>query len=215
MRKHLKICNARPGLALPYIQKGVNSGATFDSHKLLFEFSTGEITAVIAKINKIYEGNFCLKSDQVKVFFVEIVLPDLPKNLARHKIVEDEMLKPEYGDKSKKHLIQASAILGLLDQNGLIQPNNCFIEFGAGRGQLSYWLAQASPDSTFLLIERSSPKHKRDNKLDKTTDKVIRIRADIADLLLGEVPQLSKTRAIVGVTKHLCGDATGEFKFWR
>jgi tRNA:m4X modification enzyme len=44
------------------------------------------------------------------------------------------MSKSEYGDKSKKHLKQASAILGLLREYSLLNPNTCYIEFGAGRG---------------------------------------------------------------------------------
>jgi tRNA:m4X modification enzyme len=80
------------------------------------------------------------------------------------------------------------------------------------QGQLSYWLAQAmepSAESSFVLVERSSPKHKRDNKLDKSDDKVQRVRADIADLVLDKMETVSKRGSIVGVTKHLCGDATG------
>lgn len=121
------------------------------------------------------------------------------------------MAKPEYGNKTKKHLKQASAILGLLSEYDLItESDTCYIEFGAGRGQLTYWLAQANINSTFLLIERSSPKHKRDNKLDKA-NQVQRIRADIADLDLDKLEVVQKTRNIIGVTKHLCGDATGCF----
>jgi tRNA:m4X modification enzyme len=62
LKKHLKICNARPGIVLPYIEKGVNSGESadvsdLDSHKLLSTFPAIDMTEVISKINKIYEGN--------------------------------------------------------------------------------------------------------------------------------------------------------------
>ncbi|EFA11905.1 tRNA:m(4)X modification enzyme TRM13 homolog-like Protein [Tribolium castaneum] len=191
LRKHLKICNARPGAPVPYLQPGVNSGGAPEDHKLLSEFAPSDIVAVIGKINTIFED--CLRGK-------------ITSKLGGHKVVEAEMAKPEYGDKSKKHLKQASAILGLLDESGLIKPETCFVEFGAGRGLLSYWLAQACPQATFLLIERSSPKHKRDNKLEKS-DKVRRIRADIADLVLDKLDAVSGN-PIVGVTKHLCGDAT-------
>ncbi|XP_044261825.1 tRNA:m(4)X modification enzyme TRM13 homolog isoform X1 [Tribolium madens] len=192
LRKHLKICNARPGAAVAYIQQGVNLGDAPEDHKSLSEFSTSEIVTVIGRINKIFEE---FLSDQVT------------GNFRGHSVVEAELAKPEYGDKSKKHLKQASAILGLLQECDLIKPETCFIEFGAGRGLLSYWLAQACPQGTFLLIERSSPKHKRDNKLEKS-EKVKRIRADIADLVLDKLDAVSGSASIVGVTKHLCGDAT-------
>jgi tRNA:m4X modification enzyme len=124
LKKHLKICNARPGIVLPYIEKGVNSGESadvsdLDSHKLLSTFPTIDITEVISKVNKIYED---LLDGKVTNCF------------STHKVVEEEMSKSEYGDKSKKHLKQASAILGLLREYSLLNPNTCYIEFGAGRG---------------------------------------------------------------------------------
>ena len=44
------------------------------------------------------------------------------------------------------------------------------IEFGSGRGQLSFWLTQSLPESSvgefdFLLVDRASQRHKFDNKL--------------------------------------------------
>lgn len=79
-------------------------------------------------------------------------------------------------------------------------------------GQLSYWIANAvksTEGSTVLLVERASPKHKRDNKLDKTSYKVQRVRADISDLLLDKLEIINGSENIIGVTKHLCGEATG------
>lgn len=63
--------------------------------------------------------------------------------------------------------------------------------------------------SSVLLVERASHRHKYDNKLDKTTGHVIRIRADIANLILSKVDIVGKSKHVVGLTKHLCGDATG------
>ncbi|XP_044261826.1 tRNA:m(4)X modification enzyme TRM13 homolog isoform X2 [Tribolium madens] len=100
LRKHLKICNARPGAAVAYIQQGVNLGDAPEDHKSLSEFSTSEIVTVIGRINKIFEE---FLSDQVT------------GNFRGHSVVEAELAKPEYGDKSKKHLKQASAILDKLD----------------------------------------------------------------------------------------------------
>lgn len=64
-------------------------------------------------------------------------------------------------------------------------------------------------NSSVLLIERAAHRHKLDNKLDKTADNVHRIRADIADLVLDKVDVVHKVQHIIGITKHLCGDATG------
>ncbi|ENN78932.1 hypothetical protein YQE_04609, partial [Dendroctonus ponderosae] len=126
-------------------------------------------------------------------------------------LVEAEMAKPEYGDKAKKHFKQASSILGLMKENGLFRDQTCYIEFGAGRGQLSCWIAEATESlekCQLLLVERASPKHKRDNKLAKTSDRIQRIRADIADLVLDKLNFIEKSQHVVGVTKHLCGAAT-------
>ncbi|XP_018569044.1 tRNA:m(4)X modification enzyme TRM13 homolog isoform X2 [Anoplophora glabripennis] len=201
LKKHLKICNAGRTSTEPYISKGINSGkegeAIIDSYKLLSTFSVSDIKGVISKVNEIYEKYI---KDKVSEKFLS------------QELVEEEMSKPEYGDKTKKHLKQVSAIVGLLDEyKMLVKPQTCYIEFGAGRGQLSYWIANAVKSiegSTVLLVERASPKHKRDNKLNKDAYKVQRVRADICDLLLDKLDVISGSQNIVGVTKHLCGDAT-------
>lgn len=168
-----------------------------------------------------------VKEVLLKLIFSENTI-FIDKKICKHKVVEDEMADPIYGDKKKKHLKQVSSVLGLLSEYEMLKNNTCFIEFGAGRGKinifseflfmifypgaLSYWISKASNRNNILLIEKASPKHKKDNKLDKTDDKVQRIRADISDLVLDELDLVNKSENIVGVTKHLCGAATGEPK---
>ncbi len=65
---------------------------------------------------------------------------------------------------------------------------------------------------SLLLIDKSSPRHKHENrfKVDGAWDCPIeRIRADISDVDLSLVPQIVKSQIIVGTGKHLCGGATG------
>lgn len=62
---------------------------------------------------------------------------EITEKILTYYIIETEMSKPEYGDKAKKHLKQASSVLGLLQEYNLIKPNTCYIEFGAGRGKLN------------------------------------------------------------------------------
>lgn len=88
-----------------------------------------------------------------------------------------------------------------------------FVEFGSGRGQLTFWLTKAvtdAQDNTFILVDRESHRHKFDNRLkDMTEVEISRIRVDIADLLLKEVPEVKNSgKPVVGVSKHLCGVAT-------
>lgn len=123
MKKHLKICNAREKELEPYITKHFNSGSTdpaLNAMKLLSEFSTNEILQVIEKVNKI---------------FTEQISGRITQKFTKHETLETEMQKPEYGPKAKKHLIQASAILGLLNDYKLMNNKTCYVEFGAGRGK--------------------------------------------------------------------------------
>lgn len=83
---------------------------------------------------------------------------------------------------------------------------------------LSYWISIALNKLTYssssvLLVERASPRHKYDNKTDKAVSQISRLRADIADLILSKVEVVEKSKQVVGVTKHLCGDATGKLIF--
>lgn len=90
--------------------------------------------------------------------------------------------------------------------------NNLFIYLFIGK--LTYWLAQLiknTKDSTVILVDRSSHRHKNDNKL-KTEDcsiNIVRIRADIADLCLNKIEEVKNSKYTVGIAKHLCGAATG------
>lgn len=129
-----------------------------------------------------------------------------------HEILNEELSCLHYGQNTKKHIVQTSSLLGHIRNANLMQPKTCFVEFGAGKGKLSYWIAKSLtsiPDTAALLVERASLRHKLDNKLDKSEMNVNRIRADIADLVLNKVECIEKCEKIVGVTKHLCGDATG------
>lgn len=68
---------------------------------------------------------------------IEIISRDnIKENFMKHDIVEEELNKPEYGERTKKHLIQTSSILGNLQKHQLIQNDSCFVEFGAGKGKL-------------------------------------------------------------------------------
>lgn len=77
---------------------------------------------------------------------------------------------------------------------------------------MSYWVykvLEQTKDTSLLLIERASHRHKFDNKLDKDNGRVHRIRADIADVVLHKIEIIKESTSVVGFAKHLCGDATG------
>jgi len=56
-----------------------------------------------------------------------------------------------------------------------------YVEFGSGRGQLTFWLAKALGEkanlSDFVLVDKASHRHKFDNKLkEDETISVFRVR---------------------------------------
>lgn len=75
------------------------------------------------------------------IFQLFLSVADAIKNkitdeILKHEVVEEEIKKPEYGPKTKKHLHQASSILGILEKYGLLKSETCYIEFGAGKGKI-------------------------------------------------------------------------------
>ena len=121
-------------------------------------------------------------------------------------MLEDELSRAEYGPSVLKHLIQNSSLLGHLEKAGLLEGGTTFVEFGSGRGQLTYWLTQALQDPAtcqFLLVDKASHRHKFDNRLKEVGElKLVRLRVDIGDLALGRVsPHIASQREnIVGVS---------------
>lgn len=126
-----------------------------------------------------------------------------------HSTVLEEFSQCDRTESSLRHLRQASSILWLTENEGLVNNNTCYVELGAGKGQLSYyacrgWCARET-GSAALLVERAALRHKRDNKV---REAAVRLRADLAHLALERVPLVKHTGALVGLAKHLCGVAT-------
>ena len=201
LEKHLKVCNSKIPDNLPtYISPGINigcdeSGETIDNFRLS-ELDDHVLQSVITKINDLYGK------------YLETSIYNL---LLEHPVLKDELKAAENGTDSKKHLTQTSSILGYLNHFELITNDKSLVEFGGGKGQLSYWLAQIIlkdehlTNSNVIIIDRASLRHKKDNKIIER-DVVERIRADIADVVLEKMDVCKEE--IVGVSKHLCGAAT-------
>lgn len=202
LRKHLKICNARPAENLPpFIVRGANCGEDLsdspDTECLkLSDIPADELKAIIDKIKELYAK------------FVDGKI--IPMENHNHEVLKNELSREEYGFETRKHLIQTSSLLGCLEKFSLFKNSTSFIEFGAGKGQLSFWLAQAlvgKNDSKVVLIDRMSHRHKKDNKIEDRNI-VHRIRADIADFKISGLDLLQDSKSMVAVSKHLCGAAT-------
>lgn len=55
--------------------------------------------------------------------------------ICKNDFVQEEMGKPEYGPRSRKHLTQASSLIGIMEKYELFQPRTCYVELGAGKGR--------------------------------------------------------------------------------
>ncbi len=117
---------------------------------------------------------------------------------------------------ARKHLEQIGSLISQLVQLDLLQGHTCFVEMGAGRGQLSHELhACLKHDSSvqFVLIERDHQRYRYDahHRREEQGPSFKRYRLDIRDLYLSELPSLKdpeKPMQIVIISKHLCGGAT-------
>jgi len=148
--------------------------------------------------------------------------------------MRSELDSESYGNNAKRHLKQQSSILAHADRLGLLDlgktGNVCYIEFGAGRARLSYWLAKAvdeisavepvttsnatstiSNKVSYLLIERSGQRYKFENKLESSSPSCAqfqRIRCAIEHVDLRLVDCVRHSTSCVAFCKHLCGSGT-------
>lgn len=205
LRKHLTICNAKVTEQPDYIVPGLNAGPPSNednSNAAKKEFKLSEIdssvlASIIAKVNQIYDE--CHSAYSIDDLYLS------------HSLLDTEIQNKERGHETLKHLMQTASLLGHLEHLKLLQNDEtAFIEFGAGKGQVAFWLAKAVEhlsQSSILLIDKASLRHKKDNKV-KDTHCVHRIRADISEFDIRKLDLLQRAKHIVGVSKHLCGAAT-------
>ncbi len=108
---------------------------------------------------------------------------------------------------ANKHLKQIASMVSHIKNLHVPDESTCFIELGAGRGKLTYYLSQAvghAEKIKYLLIERGSQRHKFDS-FHRTNFE--RIRMDIKNLNLGQLTSLKTSDSAIIYGKHLCGSA--------
>ncbi|XP_030852423.1 tRNA:m(4)X modification enzyme TRM13 homolog [Strongylocentrotus purpuratus] len=201
LAKHFKVCNSRPKEQPIYYEKGINAGSTEYDKDLemlrLASFSLEEIQLIISKVESAYAEH----------------VHDVKTEILHHDALKAEVENPENGVTARKHLLQLDSLLGHMNRLDLLQPDTCFVEFGAGRGRLSQWIQQAMGNleqTSFLLVDRAAVRHKRDTFYQRDDGGYERISMDIENLILGKVPNVCNhgNRPVVAYTKHLCGAAT-------
>ncbi|XP_063366430.1 tRNA:m(4)X modification enzyme TRM13 homolog [Cydia amplana] len=155
--KHLAICNARRTEQPPYIMHNINAPEAVDTcpRRPLGSYPKDALAKVIDKVNHLYakhvEGHITAQP---------------PRPI--HRAVLPEFSEEDRAESSRRHLRQVSALLWAAQHAGLATPRACYVELGAGKGQLCYYAAHAWCANTggrVLAVDRAPLRHKRDNKL--------------------------------------------------
>ncbi|XP_046406099.1 tRNA:m(4)X modification enzyme TRM13 homolog [Ischnura elegans] len=196
LKKHMEKCNARPTDNPVYISKNVNKGLLTDfSAPKLGQVDASYLTSLLERVRSVYNG--------LGGFVVAEHL--------EHSVLDESLAAPDLGCNAKKHLIQNSSLLGHVEKFDL-RGKLGIIEFGAGKGQLTYWLARALPqrdECQFIIVDKGTLRHKSENKIkEPSLGNVNRYRVDIADLRLSQLPPACGVDRCIAVSKHLCGAAT-------
>jgi tRNA:m4X modification enzyme len=120
---------------------------------------------------------------------------------------------------NSKHAPQHDSFLAHLRQLNALSQSCIFVEYGAGRGTLSWVISQASGGSDHILIDRGHFRRKAETRVrsaEKDSDALshnlfMRVQADIKDFDMTKIPQLvaaAGAKKHVAFSKHLCGAAT-------
>lgn len=212
-------CNARPreqpacyslnvNCTLPLSQEELEFQKNIYSHQKMFvqpwlarvqlsELSKEELNSIIDKVSTAYDEH------------VEPTKTDI----LTHPTSE----KKRATIKNVKNLNQLSSLMGHMEKYGMLKDKTaCFVEFGAGKGDLSGYVKKAvqeeNGEATYLLLDRKSVRNKADMSLQGHSDNkstVQRVLIDIKDLDLSKVECLANNeKKVVAISKHLCGCAT-------
>ncbi|XP_066997014.2 tRNA:m(4)X modification enzyme TRM13 homolog isoform X3 [Anabrus simplex] len=120
LQNHLKKCNARQKQNPDYIIPGINNDPAVTENKRTKSLAETEGEDLLELIEKIK-------------YISEDVIPVVAKEIYCHSVLADELKNPEYGPSTLKHRLQNASLLGHIEHSNLLQPDTCFIEFGAGR----------------------------------------------------------------------------------
>ncbi|CEP15323.1 hypothetical protein [Parasitella parasitica] len=220
LKKHMKSrCNARPkelpachslnvNCTLPLSSEELEFQKNIYSHQNMFvqpwlarvqlhELSRNDLDSIIDKVSVAYDAN---------------VAPIPMEQLTHHSSEKRRNIVS-----STKHLDQLSSLMGHMEKNGMLRDKTaCFVEFGAGRADLSLYVKKAASEengeATYLLLDRKSVRNKTDQALlgqSHNKSRVQRQLIDIKDLDLSKVECIADNdKKVVAISKHLCGCAT-------
>lgn len=199
----MRKCNQRPIILGPFHRPHCNSGLECDNHddypSVLQDITDDELREFIVRMESLHD---------------ELVQAPAQNVSATPACYLSNTNIDELGSRSRKHLEQIGSIIAQLVQMDLLRSHTCFVEMGAGRGQLSHELhacLKDDPTVHFALVERDHQRYRYDayHKHEHQGPSFVRYRLDIRDLFLSELPSIEdpQTNAVI-VSKHLCGGAT-------
>ncbi|CDW57596.1 tRNA guanosine-2'-O-methyltransferase TRM13-like protein [Trichuris trichiura] len=204
LSRHMAVCNARLLSEQPWYRYNVNLFDKNSDINTKGKFERQPVTADQVRLLLDFFAHFGENAitTEVKVF---------------NEINELSSIKfNDTGKRSITDRAQLASILGHLQDNGAFADDGvetCFLEFGAGRGRLSYWISMLQSGlsrHSYVLVEKSGVRYKFENKAIKDhveKGKFTRIQSPIEHLVLGDVPQVRTASRVVAICKHLCGDA--------
>ncbi|KAL5022474.1 hypothetical protein ScPMuIL_001629, partial [Solemya velum] len=203
LQSHLKKCQDRKSELPVYHSTGINAGDS-DGEEVpepkctIPRVTCEEVEEVIEKVTKLYD-------EHIQSLVSEVLL---------HPCMEDELNQFSNGFHATRHRKQQASIIAHLDKRSLLDDNTCYLELGAGKGQLSHWIHEAVKHYTsinFVLVDRGHVRYKHEgpHQWDPAGSRFDRLRIDIEHLNLCAVPCIARAgRRVVGFGKHLCGAAT-------
>ncbi|XP_046329278.1 tRNA:m(4)X modification enzyme TRM13 homolog isoform X1 [Haliotis rufescens] len=205
LEKHLKKCNksVTKNAVEGYHQQGINAGnddgdAAPQPKVTVCTVKDEELQILIDRVNKLYNEH----------------IQDIKTDILSHSCLREELENPSYGTPALRHRKQQASLVGHLDKLQLLKDGVCFVEMGAGKGQLSHWVQRAVEKCdkvSFVLVDRGTIRYKLDNQhREEQGPKFERLRIDIEHLNLGKYNTISADdhRPVVAMGKHLCGAAT-------
>eukprot|EP00698_Gefionella_okellyi_P007522 TRINITY_DN1845_c0_g1_i2.p1 TRINITY_DN1845_c0_g1~~TRINITY_DN1845_c0_g1_i2.p1 ORF type:complete len:501 (-),score=97.17 TRINITY_DN1845_c0_g1_i2:1425-2927(-) len=222
LSKHLWICNSRPTEKLrPYFFENINMEADLHHYCTVAKKEMeSSLAALVSPASvSLHPAVPAELAPRAKVHLQQMDHADLDLVAAKVEAlckqyapqIEKRVLRPTCAEKlfvegataKAKHTIQHASLVGNMEQVGLLGRDNCYVEFGAGKGGFAQAI-QRVMGAEVLLIDRAAFRYKA--ALDAETS-MGRLRVDIKDFCLSGAT-LPPAKPVIAIGKHLCGAAT-------
>ncbi|KAI8817049.1 methyltransferase TRM13-domain-containing protein [Fimicolochytrium jonesii] len=185
LQKHLKKCNKRPGVTPSYFVENINVAIPpSPSPQPPSTIATEPTPTPRSRLLALPLPAFAALSQKISSIHSRLLPQPLRTLILTHPSMSDRIEQSHEG----KHAVQQASLVGHMERAGLLKKGNVFVEFGAGKGELS--------------------RQKYDAMLDHAPNTTRhRLLTDIKDLSLPHYTPVTDS-PVVAISKHLCGAAT-------